>query len=82
MKNKETTGYERVGISNPARFFTGIGMISLEVLALFTVFLSLLNWSFFTKQIAIILIISILVVVYNVFAGILLLKGSKGKNGG
>ena len=66
-------------MKNPTRFWTGIVMGGIEVLALGIFGLTLLNWAWVTTQVIFASMISLAVVLYNVIAGILIWFGSKGK---
>lgn len=52
-------------------------MIGAEILFLYSIFLASLNWDWLTKELAIFVGGVALVIGYNVFAGRLILKGSK-----
>ena len=57
---------------NKTRFWTGIGLIVPEVLAMIIVVLTLVDWSFITLRVLGIAAI----VLYNLLAGILIWNGS------
>ncbi len=52
-------------------------MIGAEILLLYSIYLASLNWSWLTKELALFIGGIVLVIGYNVFAGRLILKGSK-----
>lgn len=73
------TNYEKIGVSNPARFWVGCSMVLLEVFAIYIYFLSSLNWGWLSKELVIGFSGLLILIAYNVFAGKLILKGSNDK---
>ncbi len=75
MKTAKKQSFRINKMRNKARFWTGIGLIVPEVLAMLIVGLNLINWSFLTFRV----LGCVAIVLYNVLAGILIWNGSSQK---
>lgn len=75
MKTGNKRSEDKPKLQNKARFWTGIGLIVPEVLAMVIFALTIVNWSFVTFRV---LGVSA-IVLYNVLAGILIWNGSSQK---
>lgn len=75
MGTKKKKVFYMKKMKNKARFWTGIGLIVPEVLAMLIVALNLVDWSFLTFRV----LGCAAIVLYNILAGILIWNGSSQK---